>query len=71
LDERGILGGGLVAEGGDADGAVVTGDVEGVFYGNGEAVEGTEGVAGAEEVGVEELGAGEGGEEEGFGEAGG
>ena len=60
-----------MAEGGDTDTTIVAGDVEGIFYGDGEAMEGTEGLACGTKVEVEVGGAGEGVVEERFGEAGG
>ena len=52
IDDSGIFGCGFVAEGSDADAAVYAFDPEGIFDGNGKAVERAEGGAGASEVGV-------------------
>lgn len=71
LHYGGILGCGLVAERGNATCAVVAGDVEGVFNGDGKAVKGAEWLAGTSKMGIEEVGTGDGGMEEGFGERGG
>lgn len=68
-DEVGVFGGGVEGEGGETVGCVDAGDVEGVFDGDGEAVEWADGGVGVAEVGVEGAGAGEGLGEERLGEA--
>ena len=68
-DEGRVCCGGLEGEGGEAEAGVDAGDVEGVFEGDGEAVQGPDGRAGAAEVRVEVLCARAGSVEERFGEA--
>lgn len=69
VDQGGVGRGGAEAERGEADSAVCAGDAEGVFQGDGEAVEGSERAACALVMSVEFGGAGEGGGEEQLGEA--
>ncbi len=68
IDEGCVGGGWLECEGGDADCGVYAGDVEGIFYGDGEAMKGAQREGCADEVVVEEAGTVEGGGEEGFGD---
>lgn len=67
VDDRRGGRGGVECQGGDTDCGIYAGNVERVFHGDGQAVEGAKRRGCAGEVVVEEAGAGEGGDEEGFG----
>ena len=69
LHDGSIFSGRLVAKGGNATGAVIADDVEGVFDRDGEAVKGTGSTTSTLEVGVKDAGASESRAEEGFREA--
>lgn len=68
VDKRAVVGGGLVGQRGEAESGILAHDLEVVFDGDGEAVEGANKLAGLCEMLVSGAGGGEGKIEEGFGE---